>query len=70
MAGNQSRRRFSTECKAEAVDCVGRTWSAARDLFARHRRGPVSLTIDSRHDHPIALNRLQRNFIEDRPKQV
>jgi putative transposase len=40
------------------------------DLSARQRRRPVPRTTDSRHDHPIAPNRLQRNFTADRPDQV
>jgi transposase InsO family protein len=40
------------------------------DLAARQSRRPVPRTTDSRHDQPIAPNRLQRNFTADRPDQV
>ena len=39
-------------------------------LCARRSRRPVPRTTDSRHDHPIAPNRLARNFAADRPDQV
>jgi transposase InsO family protein len=42
----------------------------AMGLSARRSRRPVPRTTDSRHDHPIAPNRLERNFAADRPDQV
>src|SRR3954447_12498953 len=39
-------------------------------LSARQGRRPVPRTTNSRHDHPIAPNRLERNFTADRPNQV
>ena len=42
----------------------------AMGLSARHGRRPAPRTTDSRHDHPIAPNRLERNFIADRSDQV
>ena len=42
----------------------------AMGLSARHGRRPAPRTTDSRHDHPIAPNRLERNFTADRSDQV
>jgi transposase InsO family protein len=42
----------------------------AMGLSARHGRRPAPRTTDSRHDHPIAPNRLERNFAADRSDQV
>jgi putative transposase len=39
-------------------------------LSARQGRRPVPRTTNSRHDHPIAPNRLERNFAADRPDRV
>jgi putative transposase len=39
-------------------------------LSARQGRRPVPRTTNSRHDHPIAPNRLERNFTADRPNQA
>lgn len=39
-------------------------------LSARQGRRPVPRTTNSRHDHPIAPNRLDRNFTAERPDQV
>jgi transposase InsO family protein len=39
-------------------------------LSARQNRRPVPRTTNSRHDHPIAPNRLARNFTADRPDHV
>lgn len=39
-------------------------------LSARRRRRGVPQTTDSRHNLPVAPNRLERNFIADRPDQV
>jgi len=39
-------------------------------LSARQDRRPVPRTTNSRHDHPIAPNRLARNFTADGPDQV
>jgi transposase InsO family protein len=39
-------------------------------LSARQGRRPAPRTTDSRHDHPIAPNRLERNFTADRPDRV
>jgi putative transposase len=39
-------------------------------LSACQSRQPVPRTTDSRHDHPVAPNRLERNFTADRPDQV
>jgi transposase InsO family protein len=43
---------------------------ATGGLSARHGRRPAPRTTDSRHDHPIAPNRLERNLTADRPDQV
>jgi transposase InsO family protein len=40
------------------------------DLSARQSQRPVPRTTNSRHDHPIAPNRLARNFTADRADQV
>ena len=42
----------------------------AMGLSARQGRPPRPRTTDSRHEHPIAPNRLQRTFAADRPDQV
>jgi putative transposase len=42
----------------------------AMGLSARQGRRPAPRTTDSRHDHPIAPNRLERNFTADRPDQL
>lgn len=39
-------------------------------LSARQGRRPVPRTTNSCHNHPIAPNRLERNFTADRPEQV
>ncbi|MBV8871035.1 MAG: IS3 family transposase, partial [Acetobacteraceae bacterium] len=39
-------------------------------LSARRGRKRPPQTTDSRHDHPIAPNLLERNFTADRPDQV
>jgi putative transposase len=39
-------------------------------LSARQGRWPVPRTTNSCHDHPIAPNRLDRNFTAERPDQV
>ena len=39
-------------------------------LSARQDRRPMPRTTNSRHDHPIAPNRLDRNFTATRPDQV
>jgi putative transposase len=39
-------------------------------LSARQGRRPVPRTTNSRHDHPIAPNRLARNFTANRPDHV
>ena len=39
-------------------------------LSARRSRRPVPRTTDSRHDYPIAPNRLERHFTADRPDQI
>jgi putative transposase len=39
-------------------------------LSARQGRRRIPQTTDSRHDHPIAPNRLARNFTADRPDHV
>ena len=39
-------------------------------LSARQGRQPVPRTTNSRHNHPIAPNRLERNFTSERPDQV
>lgn len=39
-------------------------------LSARQDRRPVPRTTNSRHDHPIAPNRLARNFTANRPDHV
>jgi putative transposase len=39
-------------------------------LSARQGRRPVLRTTNSCHNHPIAPNRLERNFTADRPEQV
>jgi transposase InsO family protein len=42
----------------------------AMGLSARQGRRPVPRTTDSRHDYPIAPNRLERHFTADRPDQI
>ena len=39
-------------------------------LSARQGRQPVPRTTNSRHNHPIAPNRLERNFTSERPDQM
>jgi transposase InsO family protein len=39
-------------------------------LSARQGRQPVPRTTNSRHNYPIAPNRLERNFTSERPDQV
>jgi len=42
----------------------------AMGLSARRGRRRAPRTTDSRHDHPVARNLLDRNFAADRPDQV
>ena len=46
------------------------TLMRAMGLSARQGRQPVPRTTNSRHNHPIAPNRLERNFTSERPDQV
>ena len=46
------------------------TLMRAMGLSAHQGRRPVPRTTNSRHDHPIAPNRLDRNFAAERPDQV
>jgi putative transposase len=39
-------------------------------LSARQGRQRAPRTTDSRHDHPVAPNRLERNFMAEKPDQV
>ena len=43
---------------------------ATGGLSARQGRRQAPRTTDSRHDHPVAPNLLERNFTADRPDQV
>jgi transposase InsO family protein len=64
--------RIHAELREEASGSAAGGWrgSCAEAGLAVARRRRVPRTTDSRHDHPVAPNLLERRFTADRPDAV